>query len=83
LIHAVSFDAENVRAIQELNDHERTRTCHCGDHPDFDGEPQDDCDTCHGKGEFVQKVKGWKHSKVLARNVQEFILKGVKKVWSL
>lgn len=82
-IEAVAFDSENVSATQLLEDHEREKTCHCGDHPDFMGEPQEDCEDCHGRGHYVQHIKGWKRSKVLAPNVKEFILKGTKKAFGI
>ena len=78
-VSAVSFDSENCSAVQRLDDHEQKETCECGDHPDFMGEPQEGCVDCHGTGRFVKKIVGWKHSKVLAPNVKEFILKGVRK----
>lgn len=81
LVHAVAFDAENCSATQRLEDHEQERRCRCGENDE--GIPQEDCEHCHGRGSYVVKVKGWKHSKVLAANVKEFILKGVKRTWGI
>jgi hypothetical protein len=78
-IHAVAFDAENCSAVQPLEDWLDSRTCHgCLDHgPDLG------CETCHGTMSYDVNVKGWKRSKVLATNVRDFILKGVKKTWGI
>ncbi len=75
-IDAIAFDAENVTATQRLDDYDRDMTCPC------DGDIRD-CETCHGNGWYVQHVKGWKHSKVLAPTVQEFMMKGFKKAMGI
>ena len=81
VVEAIAFDAENVSACQRLDDHDRTETCQCVRVVAFMGEPQEDCEDCHGTGRFVRHIKGWKHSEVLASNVQEFIMKGLKSTW--
>jgi len=84
VVAAISFDSENCSAVQRLEDSERTQSCHCGyEDEDEHWTHDDDCEHCHGTGEYVVKTKGWKHSKVLASNVQDFILKGIKKAWNL
>lgn len=83
IVQAVSFDAENVSAVQQLEDHDRNETCSCGDNPERMGEPEPDCEDCHGEGRYVEHVKGWKRSKVLASNVQEFMMTGVKRMMRL
>ena len=82
-VSAVAFDSENVSATQLLEDHEREMTCHCGDHPDLEGEAQEDCEDCHGKGRYVLHIKGWKRSKVEAEHVKAFIMKGVKRAFKI
>ena len=73
-IHWVSFDAENVGGISRRDDYEDERMCLCGDHPDFQGEPQEGCESCAGTGRYIVTVKGFnKHAKVLAPNVKAFI----------
>lgn len=75
-VEAVSFSHENVSAVQKLDDHEDCYPCECEGVNAF-------CERCNGHGTLVLKIKGWKHSKVLATNVQEFIMKGIKKAWNL
>lgn len=84
-VEAIAFDAENVSAVQRLDDHDRNESCSCERHTsdgDYAGNDPD-CEFCHGYGRYIKHIKGWKHSKVLARNVQEFIINRMKKVWSL
>jgi hypothetical protein len=83
VISAVSFDCENCSATQKLDDHERNETCHCGDCPEYQGEPQEDCEDCHGTGRYTKKIKGWRHSKIVASTVKEFIMKGVKRQFGI
>ena len=78
-VSAVSFDSENCSAVQRLDDHIRVDTCHCGDYPEFEGQPQEDCERCHGRGSYNVNIKGWERSKVLGATVKDFILKGLKK----
>ncbi len=82
-VEAVSFDSENCSAMQRLDDHEKEITCHCGDFPELDGQPQADCEDCHGTGSYVVKVKGWKRSKILAPTVKDFLLRGIKRQFKL
>lgn len=84
-VEAICFDSENVSAVQRLDDHDRNESCGCeqyGANGEYDGHAED-CTDCHGTGRYVKHIKGWKHSKVLASNVQEFIMKGVKKGFGL
>lgn len=85
LMSAVSFDSENCSATQKLDDHEREDTCHCEvyDEKDEYAGNDPDCDDCHGTGRIKKKIKGWRHSKILAPTVKDFILKGIKKQFSL
>lgn len=80
-VQAVSFDSENCSATQLLNDHERERVCACCH--DFTTTPELDCETCHGTGRYMEKIDGWGRSEVLAPNVQEFILRAVKKQFGM
>jgi hypothetical protein len=85
VVTALSFDSENCSAVQRLNDHDRNDTCHCESYTgdgEYDGNDPD-CERCHGTGSYVVHVKGWKHSKLLAPTVQDFILRGIKRAWKL
>jgi hypothetical protein len=74
-VSAVSFHHEQVVATQRLDDHTRMETCvECTD---------EDCEDCHGIGSFPRDIVGWKHSEVLARNVQDFLLAGVKRTFGI
>jgi len=75
-ISAVSFNSENVSATQKLDDFIDRRWCQTCEGTD------EDCQFCRN-GWLDVPVKGWKHSKVLARSVEEFILNGIKKTWGL
>ena len=81
LVEAVAFDAENVSATQYLEDHTEEVTCQCGDYPEFQGAPQEDCEDCHGTGRYLRTIKGWKHSKVLAPNAKAFIDRRLSRVF--
>lgn len=89
IVQAVSFDTENCSAVQQLDDHTRNETCHdcmeeCGYAEENDEDyTNPDCETCHGTFRYERKIKGWKHSKVLATTVRNFILSGVKKTWGI
>jgi hypothetical protein len=76
-VEAVSFDSESVLTVQQLEDHKETRTCYeC----DYDH----NCEHCNGMGYTTIEVKGWQqHAKVLAVNVKEFILQGVRRTWGI
>jgi hypothetical protein len=77
LVQAVSFDHENVSAVQKLDDSTLTKWC-------FNCEGQlDDCETCNGAGQVTSPVRGWKHSKVLANSVRDFIEGNLRKAMGL
>ena len=82
-VEAISFDSENCSAVQRLDDHTRQQTCSCGDNEYDQGEPQTDCEDCHGSGRYLKRIKGWKHSRVLALTVQEFIRKRALKAFEV
>ena len=82
-VSAVSFDYENTSAVQSLEDTVHDKTCHCGDSPELDGEPQADCERCHGSGSYAVPVRGWKHAKVLAPTVKAFIVRGMRRVFKI
>ena len=81
VVQAVAFDSEGCLATQRLDNHTREEMCDCTDQWQY--EPDDACETCHGTGRYQRMVVGWRHSTVLAPTVQAFILNGVKKVWGL
>ena len=74
-IEAVSFDMENVSAIQRLDDSIHKERCGCG----YDS----DCEDCHGIGHFDKKVIGWKRSKVIAPCVKDFIMCRAAKIFDI
>ena len=78
VVCAVSFDSENCSAGQRLDDHERMETC--GDCYDY---PNEECETCHGQRDYKKPIVGWKHAKVLAPTVRDYIMQGVRKLWQL
>lgn len=84
-VEAISFDSENCTAVQRLDDHEREDACSCEVYDSKDEYAGNDpeCPDCKGTGRIKRHIKGWKHSKVLATNVKEFILNGVKRQFKL
>ncbi len=82
-VEAVCFNASNCSAVQRLDDHDDERQCACGDDEYQQGEPVSDCADCHGTGRYTKHVKGWKHSKVVAQCVEEFIMQGVKRSFKI
>lgn len=75
-VSAVSFDSASVFTVQELEDHKETHSC-------FECNYDPSCENCNGMGYTTSDVKGWKHAEVLATNVKEFILQGVKHIWRI
>lgn len=81
VVDAVSFDHENVRATQKLEDYTHTVDCSCTQ--EWTTEPDAACEWCHGEGRYLERHQGWKHAKVLAPTVQAFMLNGLKLIWGL
>ncbi len=77
VVRAVSFDSENCTATQQLEDHEDSR------HRYEEYCEEETCqDGCIGHKCMVP-VAGWKHSKVEASSVRQFILNGVTKQFGM
>lgn len=73
----VSFDSENCSGGGKMEDSFRNEACFCIE--GNDGEYDEYCPDCKGKGSYDVKVLGYKRSKVLAPNVKSYILKSLTK----
>lgn len=73
----IPIDSSNCSGISKLKDHKRNEACFCIE--GNDGEYDEDCENCKGKGSYDVDVPGYEKSKVLASNVKEYILKGLTK----
>src|SRR5579872_1149678 len=75
-VEAVSFEHENSSATMRWKNTSHQESCDC----DVFDSP---CKKCGGSGYRTVKVWGWKHAKVLAPTVNDFIMQAIRRQFRL
>ena len=68
----VSFNSTNSAGRSHIKTHFRTEMCWTCDINDG-GEPDEECECCHGTGEYEKEIIGLEEWKFLGYNIEQYI----------